>query len=55
MDKELSPPPIKPVARRLRELTFFWPPDKIGIYLLDAQGLRLVRMLRGVQVVQQQR
>lgn len=48
----MKPPPIKPITRGLRELTLFFPPDRIAIYRFKPEGLLLVRVLKGVQQVE---
>lgn len=44
----MKPPPIQPITRGLRELTLFFPPDRVAIYRLSQEGLRLVRVLHGM-------
>jgi hypothetical protein len=44
----MKPPPIQPITRGLRELTLFFPPDRVAIYRLSQEGLRLVRVLSGM-------
>ena len=44
----LKPLPYTSPTRGLRELTLFFPPDRLVIYRLNQQGMQLVRVLNGV-------